>query len=363
MLRPIALFTLLMVSGLSQAAQPWEGVWRGQIGSYPITACLQADEYNSRGLYYYQKHLTPIGLSLSDKAPKAISQWEENGSAAKWENVSVGKDGVLQGTWRDKGKSLSIKLNPVPSTGDADQACLSNEFHRALETPAKIKSKVEQFDGQNYLEAWLDTSDEDNRISRIVVAATASEQPKLNAEVVRALKADQQEQFECLRSALVYSGYAGNLSQQSKLSLLTAHWYVIETNSNEFCGGAHPNYGTNYQTFQRGKAEEINVWQWFNSTAVTFDGQFAKPNKPLRQLLVQAWEKNADDECKNIGTDEDVWNVSPSKTGLMFMPFVSHAMFVCSDQVEITYSKLEKLLSPQGKAAIASIKADLKQRQ
>lgn len=363
MFRPIALFILLTSASLTHAAQPWEGVWRGHIGTYPITVCLQADEYNSRGLYYYQKHLDPIGLSLSDKAPKAISQWQENGGSAKWENLAVAKDGVLQGTWRDKGKNLPIKLNPVTTAGDSDQACLSNEFHRALETPAKIKSKVAQFDGQNYLEAWLDIADVDNQINHIVVSASAAEQPKLNSAAIQALKAEQQEQFECLRSALVYSGYAGNMSQQRKLSLLTAHWYVLETNSNEFCGGAHPNYGTTYQTFQRGKAEEINVWQWFNSTAVTFDGQFAKPNKPLRQLLVQAWEKNAEDNCKSIGKDEDVWNVSPSKTGLMFMPFLSHAVFACSDQVEISFSKLDKLLSPQGKAAIASIKADLKQRQ
>ncbi|WP_273431761.1 hypothetical protein [Chitinibacter tainanensis] len=362
MLHTRRLFTLCLLATLSaaSAAAPpsWHGVWRGQVGSYPVTACLQGDNDPPLGLYYYHKHLNPIQLQAQDEHPQSPSRWQEGEGGARWQAVAVGSDGVLRGQWQLKGKTLAIQLQRVAFNGA--EPCLSDAFNAALEAPPKFKSKLAQWHGQSYLQVWLAGSDSDNELRRIVVAAKPGDTPTLTAEVRARLLADAKEQAECIRYTQLYHGQQGYLSRTSRPELITASWYVEENNSGDYCGGAHPNYGTSYQTYRRGQAKPVEVWRWLNAKAVRQDGQFFKIEAPLRRLLSQAWAEVQQEGCESVGDETESWDVYPTANGLAFMPYLPHAMFACTNNAVISYRQLAPLLSSEGQAAINSIKAELR---
>jgi len=79
--------TLLALIALSCAAlakdappKPWEGVWRGTLGAYPVVACLQENGLGMRqGAYYYLSKKVPIPLSFD----KTAGVWQEGAGQPK----------------------------------------------------------------------------------------------------------------------------------------------------------------------------------------------------------------------------------------------------------------------------------------
>lgn len=95
-----------------------EGVWRGTIGKYKVTACFEGD---SRAAYRYDGHDGEIALKPQPKG------WEEEGGS--WTIASTGA-ATARGSWRNarNGSELPIALELVPDTG---RACGSAAYKSA----------------------------------------------------------------------------------------------------------------------------------------------------------------------------------------------------------------------------------------
>lgn len=125
--RPQALVTcLLVVVATNVVAAPMQGVWRGNIGKYTISACFEGE---LKAAYHYDGHQGEIGLM-----PQATGWLESvNGAAgASWSIVSVEGD-KASGIWRNgkNSKELSIVLARV---AHEDRACSSVSYKGAAPT-------------------------------------------------------------------------------------------------------------------------------------------------------------------------------------------------------------------------------------
>jgi hypothetical protein len=121
----------------SQSPPPFHGVWNGNIGKLPITACINADIESYRSAsYYYHRHLSPIELRIEDGAiTNTSTTWREANGI--WQIDSASSD-QINGTWTsaDGTRKLPIKLTRVAlsanDSADGITPCGSDAYNAAI---------------------------------------------------------------------------------------------------------------------------------------------------------------------------------------------------------------------------------------
>ncbi len=347
------------------AAPAWEGVWRGTIGTLPVVACLRMKDDLAAGLYYYEKHLIPINIAAPEQSATGLTLSETQTGDAKqipslWK-LALPVDGQMNGTWSGAGKHLPIHLKKIVILEpDNDEGpCASADFNGPRERPARVVTTSASKDGTDYRELRLDFGKRfDASVSSFQLQGAGN--AHVNAQLRDALTAEEENVYTCTRSSLAQYGQAGEYNDTTAPMAIMAHWLVTERSNSNMCGGVHPNASTTHDTWNLATGKKVDVWDWFSPAGAVKVKNEAdtspKISTRLQRLLARAWADSVPDDCKDASSG--YWTPYPTSDGMAFTPSLPHVVYACTTDVVIPYAKLAPLLNTQGKAAVASFRAD-----
>lgn len=361
----------------------WQGVWHGTIGKAEVQACLQHEDYDDFGAYYYMRHLGVISLGTVTSTMKPDAPvWteapdaDEPGNGPLWLITSMTGD-HLHGLWTSRSKTLPIDLTRVavdkPGSEDNNNGpCGSLAFNLPRFTQPVITAKPAVLDGVTYSRIIADPGPQFSSYdfeTFQLQGATAGIQ-HVNAELYKAVPiGPDADYFQCSVEALGHSGRDGESSSTQTPLIISKSWLVVEDSEYGYCGGPYPASATDYQTWDLHTGSTVNLDDWFNVQALqqtvnepgTAD-QYTTVTytAPFRKMIDDAYPNNDDADCKQAELEADSWTVHPTATGFDFSPELPHAVQACIDDAIVPFSKLGSYLSPAGKAGVASFTAEVK---
>lgn len=366
--------SLPTIASAAESIPAGVGVWRGTIGTLPIVACLHNENDKLEGSYYYLKHLTPISIVAEPGARAGATTLVENpegttGARDKW-SITLAADS-LAGTWKGKGKPLPIRLARVllANNEGQDNPCGSNAFNAPRERPGSTLSIPAKLGGTSYRKLTLDLGKHmGTAIDSFNLIGSSPAIAKVNGQLMDALSAEKTMALECARSAMGTPAMQHfEYGSHAKPVLITRRWAVSETGSSSYCGGAHPNYATGFQTFDLATGSLVDTGEWMSHIMIRLaSGEHIEDNQfdpTVAHMLKQAWaieQANAPD-CKDaLEAIDPRWMLHPTRSGMAFTPVLPHVAFACTTDLIIGYRELMPFLSSKGRAAVASLQADLK---
>jgi hypothetical protein len=378
----LAILSVFALVGAPQvanaAAASWNGVWDGTIGDLPVRACLQHNDYGDFGAYYYHRHLSIITLGAAAPAPKAgeTTRWtedpnnQENGKGAIW-SITSGASDQLSGTWAQNGKSLPLRLQRIATPTDDDtNACGTAQFSALRAIKPKIKSAPGQFERRPIREFTADVGKHlDVEISSFALPGDSPALRKVNAELLSSLPRDAagSDYMDCTQNNLGSIGYDGDYRSNDHPVLITRTWMVDVRDVSYTCGGAHPDAYSSYRVWNLESGEVADLWSWMAPAAATTTVEHSgtkdaysihKIGPALRKQLVKRWSRD-DEDCSSVAAETDDWQVYVTRGGLTFSPQLPHVINACTEEVVIPFSQAGKLLTGPGRAALASVAADI----
>ncbi len=367
------------------AASPtaWQGVWRGTVGSAAVQVCFQHTEYADFGAYYYMRHLQIISLGAIDgKAGGApVRAWTEapNSDQADkgplWHITSV-NGGRMEGVWTGGGKSLPIALTTVaaekPEKGDDDGgACGSQAFNLPRFTTPVVKTKPATRDGIAYTRVLVDIGKQfpESSFETFQLAGTSPAIRRINAELYKDVPTGpaHADYFQCAMDALGQNGLDGDMTAALSPETLTPGFMVEADSEGYDCGGAHPDSGVTYQTWDLRKGEKINLYDGFTKAALTqtVNGTGASQyttvaySPPFMAMILRAFPAH-DPDCKEAVATADAWTARLTAKGMAFTPDLPHVVAACVDDAVVPFDRLTPYLTPDGKALVAAFAAEVK---
>ncbi len=379
--------TLACAAAAAQAvaaqSPAWHGVWRGTIGAAAVQVCFQHTDDNDFGAYYYMRHLQII--SLGQVEPKggapAGQVWTEapfSDKAAEgplWHITAVG-NGRMNGVWTQGGKSLPIALVAVarekPAKGDDDQPCGSETFSLPRFTKPVVTTRPAKVDGIAYTRVMVDIGKQfgDSGFETFQLAGATPAIRRINAELYKDVPTgpEHADYFQCTLSALGQNGLDGDATSTLSPETLTTSFMVEADAESGDCGGAHPDSGTSYETWDLRTGTKIDLYGDFTKAALTRTVQDAGTKNaytevtltPAFKAMIIAAFPAGDPDCKEAVQTADDWAARLTPRGMAFTPDLPHVVAACIDDAVIPYGKLAPYLTADGKALAAAFAAETK---
>jgi hypothetical protein len=374
--RSVLAIAALLIPGIlsaETAAPEWAGIWRGTIGDLPVQACLQSRDFGNVGAYYYLKHLKIITLGPVDSAGQSATEieWSEAPYSDKakdgplWKNVAV-MGNVLSGIWTGGGSNLPIAMTRLTQIDPEEQPCGDLAFSKPRITKAGITAQRKTLDGKPFDALTLNVGKhfEDVSLESFQLPGTSAAVRHINSILKEeiAAKPEDSEYLGCSMSNLGSHGSDGEYSRGIKPVVLTQHWMVSELTMGDYCGGAHPNWGQSWTTWDLRTGKEIDLWTWLSPLGAKITPQSGytriELTPKLKAMLTKSWPRK-DADCADVPEYSDYWDVKFTKSGFAFTPNLPHVALACSEDVAFSFAQIAPMLNKAGKAGIASFRADL----
>ncbi len=382
----VAMLVSAMPAKAAEASPPWHGVWRGTIGKSEVQACLQYKDYGDAGAYYYLRHLAIIGLGeLAAKggasSPALWTEAPDSDKAASgplWYLTTITRD-HLQGTWTGGGKTLPLDLTRVVmakpgADDDEDAPCGNMAFNLPRFSKPVITTRPAMLKGIAYTKVSVDVGKQfsDSAIASFQLHGTTPAITRVNVALYKDIPTspDNAAYFQCAMAALAQNGMDGDSSSTTVPEVITRNWMVSRNDYADDCGGAHPNSGSNYQTWDLRKGIAINLYDWFTPLALkqtvndpgTKDQYITVVFTPVfRKLIDDAYGRD-DADCKEAEKEADFWTPHLTATGVDFVPDLPHVVTACTDDAIIPFAKLARYFTPMGRAQAAAFIGELRER-
>ncbi|KRA84276.1 hypothetical protein [Altererythrobacter sp. Root672] len=358
-----ALLTLGIVAqpAFAQDEPAWVSVWEGQIGTYPVRACLESfGDGPGRGSYYYLSALEPISISEEDGEGGWVERAPGGDAEATWELAELTSNRV-RGTWRQGSRSLPIDLKPVAWTeGEWGGPCSSAAFLGPRTGKGSIASDAAELEGWKYTRKTYRPAKFFAEDVSIETFDFVPQRPGDKA-ILEVLAADlpretvEDDFMECLAGSIASLGIDGDYSLSVKPTLVNKAFLVAEQESGSFCGGAHPNYYTIVHTFDRQSGEEVDLFGWIGDERI--DGEDSVIPDALRDLVMANWPKDEDaSECREYVAEASYWSIGLAGGGLVFRPDLPHVATPCIVPVLVEWSALAPFLDAEGRAGLALLR-------
>ena len=336
-------------------------IWTGTLGTMPITACFE-DRYTADGIYYYDKHLVPLRLIVTEESePLVLTEVEgfseRNGSS--W-TIDSRSDDRIAATWRKGSRTLPIRLSAVPVTfGEFGSVCESAEFVEPLIAGATTSETRVNFgglaDGDYYVASFaLDPQQPgDAAINRAL------------AELLPDGKVDH-AMGQCVGMSMA-SGQLGYLTETFEPSHVSDGWLGVERAGSTYCGGAHPSHYVSYAIYSRTSGDEVDPATWFKPDALKFyefltpaDWDTKRPiaelSAPLLDTVLAHWPQDEDrEDCSDAARSGTGWDIGLSGEGVIFLREFPHVIFACTESVVVPWEELGPYLSDEGRAVRDSL--------
>lgn len=346
------------------------GVWDGTIGKLPVRVCFNEHDYGMTGGYYYRSHLLAIALQQPDKGKPTFTEGvgEPDASTPRWSIAPVGGD-RLSGHWTQRGKALPIALKRIELKEEADSPCSSMLFQGPRLEGVRTISKPAAKDGVPYTRLILDHRGhfgEDVAIETFALTDDGPATRAINAELRKPL-ASNADWFECIRMAWDSSsmGYTG---QTLSPHMISKRWLVVMDENGWACGGAHPDDAQTPRLYDRRTGKQIDVLGWFSAKAIKREKFEGDPNvaetlqPAFRNMILTGWKPD-ENECRDVISDQDFWTAELTRTGFIFTPDLPHVDEGCQEPFKVPFAKLAPYLTPEGKAEVAALQAEVASRR
>ena len=177
----------------------------------------------------------------------------------------------------------------------------------------------------------------------------------------------------------------GDFHARQKLRYWGNNWVSISYHSDGYCGGAHPFFNANTQTFNIATGKSEDIWQWFKLTTLDRKAEIAEGEKQvcrfkrqndeyLKQCLPTKLARKiyrahtiCDEKCRYSGeksinfrdeTDGHIYSASLSPQGVIFLPSLAEparSMRSYFAHYVIPYHELKPFLSKKGRLEISKI--------
>ncbi len=370
--RLIAAVCVLMLSAPAIAAPdtPWEGVYEGTVGRYPVTACFQSWGHGgSSGAYYYHSQLKPIRLTGPDDPAVWPELWIESREGERWDEKSgprwslAAMDGAtVRGTWRDGGRTLPIAMKRAEANvSEEDLPCSSPAFLARRAVPATFDRADAALGGFAFTKLFYQPPPHfaDVTVEGFTFAPVYPGDGAIARELEAALPrgAVDDDFLQCIGGALGSMGADGFWEQMIAPAYVDQAFMAVTFSLGTFCGGAHPNFGSNQRVFDRESGGEVDLATWLSDSAWE-DVQYEyKPlGSALRELAMQHWPAESDGECREAAREQSYWLFGISEAGFTLTPDFPHVMTACEETATVPWAQMEPYLSGQGKAARARMR-------
>jgi hypothetical protein len=348
------------------AASSLAGVWDGTIGNSPVRVCFDQHEWGTNGGYYYRSHLRAIPLQNPDEKRRNFVEGEGQPDATtpKWTIDRLSRDSIA-GHWVRGAKSLPITLKRLQLKEQADSPCASMLFHRPRLEGVRTISKPAVKDGVRYTRLILDHRghfDEDVSVESFALNDDGPATRAINAELRKLLADGTEGWFDCIRQGWS-TGSDGYMGQTLSPHMISKRWLVAVDDVGWFCGGAHPDDAQTPLLFDRRTGKKVDVPRWFNAKAIKrekFEGEtdFVETFEPaFRALIITGWKP--DDDCGESVRAAEFWNSELTRTGFVFTPSLAHVEEACEEPFRVPFAKLAPYLTPEGKAEIGALQAEV----
>lgn len=361
-----SLFAALLAtqSAAQEAPVPeWEGVWRGTIGTLPVSVCLgRPNGYNTNAAYYYHSTMRTIRLE-----PKSDGGWIEHGEGGTavtgmWQIVGGNADRI-QGEWEGSGRKLPIALERVPVEADEEVwLCGSREFLAARIRRANLVRKPMRFGTFAYTSVTWDVGPgfADVALESFEFAPT---RPGDRA-IIEAVRLDPDnpggrgEYLTCVRAPLERWQSDGEFYLSYEPIHASRDLIGTKVNSSGSCGGAHPYHGYDYQTWDRVSGQEVELYRWFRPQAFervryASDSEDYFKATPAFARFLSSHMGIEDSECRSVVEAAEFWGVGLTRNGMIFTPSLAHVLTPCVDDARIPYAQLTRWLNREGRAGVA----------
>jgi hypothetical protein len=333
------IFLACFLSAAISAAAPPQGAWTGTLGKRKIAACF--DE--SDAIYYYFEK--GIDIVLSERADGA---WEElAGDRALKPGTSTGtwrlqtpQGKHLTGSWSspDGKRVLPITLTLATKAAAGASCPLPGYVAPRVNSVVRTPSDEHSIAGLK-LRAF-------RALSGAVVGLELVDDTVALAPAKKAIESHNQEMlegyFECLSLSVDHSDYRATI----ELAAASEHWLVLVESLGQDCGYAHPNWGMQAWTIERSSGTAVDIAKWLNAPLVDIGRKYFK------------WTRTdyvSEEDCVNAINELASFSVWPTAKGLVFFPELPHVIAVCGQPYVVPYPKLERYLTPAGRAAVGEI--------
>jgi hypothetical protein len=349
--RVVAISVAAFVLRASPAlAEDWLGVgiWRGEIGGQPVTACFNDA---SAGAWYDRTQMRLVTL-LADRADPGVWKEDVGGKGGgQWSAVSVSGD-TLSARRSDK----AVSLKRIASSGCSDPAFDSPreklsapkaEPPRVLEgrhwRPVVVK-------GLHIPDFEIDTAEllDPSPAIAAINAELSGAVPKTDAQVA--------DFFSCNQDQLGLYPQDGSLSITLEPKLWTDELVGVRKFRSWSCGGAHPDFEHGYFLWSARTGKAIEIATWFRDRMVkpAAPGEAHEVDKPLADTILAASGRA---DCADALRDTRSFDLEPAPHGMIFVPSgVARAMRACEDEIVVPYERLKPFLTSEGNARIEAIR-------
>lgn len=369
MLRYPLLLTASLLSSASQASElAYAGIWQGTVGERPALVCFEP--YGSS--FYDQQTLHGLRLSEAssqvyagaDGQPEMVSAWQVGGwnsPQGSWIIDSADAQ-QISGRWRsaDGSSAQAIQLSPLggaPLEGSCshpDNAVASPHSAFLRYNGARIAADQRQqqpasYNGHDYHQL--------NSLggSAPQLPDEAPGAAGVNAFVEAWLQTQTANAWDCEMGARSLTGQqaAAPEWQRSLTPILwNPHWLVLEDNlPATFCGGVHDTYARDWQVFELGSGQKVDVLDWLHTTGTGFERQLSSA---LQQQIAERQQASAEAEC---GPEYRI-SAYPQTTGMAFHLEYPHVMMGCNSEVVIPWAEMTPHLTAAGQQAAQSLRAE-----
>ncbi len=380
---------LACAAGCAQAAPPspgpvaWAGVWRGTIGGADVQVCFQHSDDQDFGAYYYMRHLGIISLGAVDAKPGAPAGrvWTEAPYADQpdkgplWHITAI-TNGRIDGVWTEGGKSLPIALTavagakPAKGASDDDAPCGSLAFNLPRFTKPVVATRPAKVGGVAYTRVLVDIGKQfpQSGFETFQLEGTTPTIRRINAELYKDVPTgpEHADYFQCAMDTLGQNGVDGDMTSKLSPELLLPDFMVEADSEDEDCGGAHPDGGVTYQTWDLRTGTKIDLYGGFTKAALTrtvhdagTPGAYTEVTftPPFQAMIISAFPAG-DPDCKDAIATADDWAARLTPKGMAFTPSLPHVVAACVDDAVVPFARLAPYLTPDGKALIAAFAAE-----
>lgn len=343
----------------SEPLEPLWGAWQGVTGDADVLLCVQADPDRSRYDAFAAIYTTTdYRIELLDRSDETGRTWNARRDETLTASLFVQADGSVR-LERGQGDAWSgVPLAPIPFSVGEDRVrpCESAAFNRPRAVLPTVERTVETLDGSPYEILTLVDPAGHGEVSTFRLPSGPEGYRVINAWLSQALPetAEEAPYYTCTVHAL--AGGAGSFWEQKfRPEMISDRFVVVEETTDVFCGGPYPALFTQWYVFDSRTGGEIDTSTWLHPDAFNLLGPNAGAGPEIgdpeietgfRDLLTQAFlATDPHESCMGLLDDVEVWNIRPSRTGLIFSPDLSHGAQFCAKDLHVEFKNAERYLA------------------
>lgn len=354
----------LLALAATAAPADLSGVWEGTIGALPVRACFASRDWGSFGAYYYMSRRRLIELEGDERSSALFREGAgSDPSRPRWRIESAGS-GRLTAQWTGRGRTLPIRLSRVANPEGEEGPCGSLAFHGPRLEGIRTETARASTDGVAYSRITLNHDGRfDVGIETFALDGPGAAAGLINATLRQSMAGDPPDWFDCVRTPLAQGPNEGSLNQRLAPAMISRRWMSVTEQFDDFCGGAHPNHGQRYRTFDLAGGAEIDLHDWFNATAVRrqrFESseEDIKTLEPALTAVILAGWRPDDEGCEASVRTQEFWTIGLTRDSLIFAPDLAHVAQACGEEFRVTFERLRPFLTEEGAANLRALRAE-----